>query len=81
MVVWLPATTKAKLVRQVLLQKEGFIQVPCDLGAWWTLVSKTISPSFFKSSPEDIFCLLLMREGERQRETERERERATEASV
>ena len=45
MEVWLPVTTKAKLVRQVLVQREkSFIQVLHDLGEWWTPVWKTISP-------------------------------------
>ena len=47
--VWLPATTKIKLEMQVLVQKKrGFIKVPCDLGKWWTPVSKTISISLIK---------------------------------
>ena len=39
MEVWMPATKKAKLVRQVLVQREkSFIQVLHDLGEWWTPV-------------------------------------------
>lgn len=53
--VWLPASTKAKLMRQVLVQKErGSIQVPCDLGEWWTPISKTNS----LHSKDHLFFLL-----------------------
>lgn len=42
MEVQLPATTKVKFMRQVLVQKErSFIQEPYDLGEWQTPVSKT----------------------------------------
>lgn len=43
MEVELPASIRAKLVRQVVVQRErGFIQEPQDLGGWWTLISKAI---------------------------------------
>ena len=42
--VQLPVATKAKLVRQMLVQeKKGFIQVLCDLGERQTPVPKPIS--------------------------------------
>lgn len=42
---WLPPTRKAKLLRQVLVPKEGgFIQVLHNLGEWWT-PSQRPSPS------------------------------------
>ena len=47
----MPATSKAKLMRQMLAQKErGFVQVPCDQEEWWTPVSKTL----FLLKPEVI---------------------------
>ena len=53
--VWLPA----KLMRQVLVQKEkSFIQVPCNLGEWWTPISKTNS-----SSCSSLQCSYREREG------------------
>ena len=45
MLVQQPAARKAKLVRQVLVQKKKrFIQV-LYLGEWWTPISKINSPS------------------------------------
>ena len=50
MEVQLPAFTKAKLVRQVLVQKERFYQVPHNRGQWWTAVSETISVFLLKAA-------------------------------
>lgn len=40
--VWLPATTKTKLVKQVLVQKGRGLFRCHDLEEWWTPVSETI---------------------------------------
>ena len=50
MQVWLHASVKAKLVRQVLVQKERSLFRRHNLGEWWTPVSKTIWPFLLKSS-------------------------------
>ena len=42
MQVQLHAATKAKLMRQILVQKERNLFRGQDLGEWWTFVSKTI---------------------------------------
>ena len=44
------SSEKARLMRQVLVQKERFTQVQHNLGEWWTPVSKTTSSSC--SSPQ-----------------------------
>ena len=41
---WLPASRKAKLTRQVLVQKERDLSGYHNLGGWWTHVSKAIPP-------------------------------------
>lgn len=43
--VWLPATTKLKLMSQVLVQMERGLFRCQDLGEWWTPISKTIYSS------------------------------------
>lgn len=52
MEVQLPVATKAKIVREMLVQKEkGFIQMLSNLGEWQTLISKSTSTFRHGKSP------------------------------
>ena len=62
---WLPATIKSKLLRQVLVKKEGgFILVLCVLGEWRELrlkvrlLSKTKTKASAQSSCSNLKCSL-----------------------